>query len=64
MRNRKIYNTCCGYSKQVAQLDGSFEHPKHMSKLMDKKIMTIFHIIMLLIWTYEEFIIPHHVPQV
>ena len=29
------------YSKEPSQLDGSFEHPKHMFKLMDKKIITI-----------------------
>ena len=29
-------NICCGYSK-----NGSFEHPKHMLKLMGKKILTI-----------------------
>ena len=25
---------CCGYSKEPPQLDGSFEHPKHVLKLM------------------------------
>ena len=34
-------NTCCGYSKEPSQWDGSFEHPKHMLKLMGKKIFTI-----------------------
>ena len=29
-------NICCGYSKEPSQWDGSFEHPKHMFKLMDK----------------------------
>ena len=28
-------NICCGYSKEPSQLDGSFEHTKHMFKLMD-----------------------------
>ena len=28
-------NICCGYSKEPSQWDGSFEHPKHMFKLMD-----------------------------
>ena len=28
---------CCGYSKEPSQFDGSFEHPKHMLKLMGKK---------------------------
>ena len=30
-------NICCGYSKEPSQLDGSFEHPKHVLKLMGKK---------------------------
>ena len=38
-----IQNICCGYSKEPSQSDGSFEHPKHMSKLMGKKIITILH---------------------
>ena len=25
-----IQNICCGYSKELSQRDGSFEHPKHM----------------------------------
>ena len=32
---------CCEYSKEPSQRDGSFEHPKHMLKLMGKKIFTI-----------------------
>ena len=36
-------NICCGYSKEPSQLDGSFEHPKHMFEMMDKKIITILH---------------------
>ena len=36
-----IQNICCGYSKEPSQWDGSFEHPKHILKLMDKKIFTI-----------------------
>ena len=45
--NRKLFyllpnqNICCGYSKEPSQWDGSFEHPKHMFKLMGKKIVTI-----------------------
>ena len=49
MRNRKIIflflnqNICCGYSKEpsletVLSRDGSFEHPKHMFKLMGKEM--------------------------
>ena len=34
-------NICCGYSKEPSQGDGSFEFPKHMLKLMGKKIFTI-----------------------
>ena len=34
-------NRCCGYSKEPSQWDGSFDHPKHMFKLMDKKIIAI-----------------------
>ena len=30
---------CCGYSKEPCQWDGSFEHPKHMLKLMGKKYL-------------------------
>ena len=32
-----IQNICCGYSKEQSQCDGSFEHPKHILKLMGKK---------------------------
>ena len=47
VRNKKIIflflnqNICCGYSKEPSQLDRSFKHPKHMLKLMGKKICTI-----------------------
>ena len=34
-------NICCGYSKEPSHWDGSFEHPKHMFKLMGKRIITI-----------------------
>ena len=34
-------NICCGYSKEPSQWDGSFEHPKHMFKLMGKKKFAI-----------------------
>ena len=36
-----IQNICCGCSKEASQWDGSFEHPKHMLKLMGKKIIAI-----------------------
>ena len=47
VRNLKLFflflnqNICCGYSKEPSQWDGSFEHPKHMFKLMNKKINTL-----------------------
>ena len=34
-------NICCVCLKEPSQLDGSFKHPKHMLKVMDKKIFTI-----------------------
>ena len=37
-----IQNICCGNSKEPPQRDGSFEHPKHMLKLMGKKICTFY----------------------
>ena len=33
--------TCCGYPKEPSRWDGSFEHPKHMLKLMNKEIFTL-----------------------
>ena len=42
MRNRKTIflflnqNICCGYSKEPSHRDGSFEHLKHMLKIMSK----------------------------
>ena len=36
-----IQNICFGYSKKTSQGDSSFEHPKHMFKLMGKKIIKI-----------------------
>ena len=32
-----IQNICCGKSKEPSRFDCSFEHPKHMFKLMGKK---------------------------
>ena len=43
--NRKLsflflnQNICCGYTKKTSRWDSSFEHPKHMFKLIDKKII-------------------------
>ena len=45
-------NICCGYSKELSQ-DGSFEYPKHMFKLMDKKIIAISCKLFLLNWPYD-----------
>ena len=36
-------NICCGYSKEPSHRGDSFEHPKHMFKLMEKKIIAIVH---------------------
>ena len=36
-----IENICCVYSKELSQLDASFEHTKSMFKLINKKIITI-----------------------
>ena len=53
--NRKIIflflnqNVGCGYSKEPSLWDGSFEHPKHMLKILGKKIFTILSRIFLLI---------------
>ena len=35
--------------------DGSLDHPKHMFKLMGKKIMTILFSYSFLLWTYHVF---------
>ena len=35
-------NICCGYSKEPSRGDESFEHPKHMLKLMGKKMFKIY----------------------
>ena len=45
-------NKFCGYSKELSQWDGSFEHPKHMFKLMGKEINAILGGQTILIWTY------------
>ena len=36
------WNACCEYSKEPFQLDGSFEHPKHV-KTWGKQILTMWH---------------------
>ena len=54
VRNKNLFflflnqNICCGYSKEPSQWDGSFELPKHILKLMDKKIFTFLSWIFLL----------------
>ena len=40
-RSHNQVSRCCGYSKEPSQLDGSFEHPRHMFQLMGKKIIAI-----------------------
>ena len=62
MRNRKIIflflnqNIHCGYSKEPSRWDGSFEHPKHMLKIMGKKIFTIlrYYIFVLVATIYSQ----------
>ena len=56
LSNHKIH---CIYLNLAALLtynqyhrDGSFEHPKSMFNLMDKKIITILHLKSLLNWPY------------
>ena len=52
-------NICCGYSKEPSQWDGSFEHPKHVLKLMGKKIFkraAVFHKILKQIVAYLHII--------
>ena len=47
-------NICFWYWKEPSRWDGSFEHPKHMFKLMDKKIITILRKSFLLNWPYGK----------
>ena len=37
-----IQNICCGYLKEPSQWNGSFEHPKHMLKLLSKKYFQFY----------------------
>ena len=60
VRNWKLFflflnqNICCGYSEEPSHRDGSFEHPRHMFRLMDKKIITILcNFFFLLNWPYH-----------
>ena len=48
-------NICSGYSKEPSHRDGSFEHRKHMFKLMDKKIIAILRYCFLLNLSYATF---------
>ena len=41
-----------GYSKEPSHWDGSYEHQKHMFKLMGKEINAILGAQTILIWTY------------
>ena len=47
-------NICCGYSKEPSQWDGSFEHPKKIFKLRDKKIIAILRSKILQNWPYDQ----------
>ena len=49
-------NICCGYSKEPSLWYGSFERPKHMFKLMGKKIIPILGLIFLLNWPHALFV--------
>ena len=42
-KNIFLFLNQCGCSKEPFLCGGSFEHPKHMLKLMGKKIFTILH---------------------
>ena len=44
----------CGYSKEPSRWQGSFEHPKHMFKLMDMKIIAILRKLFFLNWSYVQ----------
>ena len=67
VRNWKLFflllnkNICCGCSKEPSQWDGSFEHPRHMFKLMDREIIAILHWKTLLNWPYA---VTHMDPEV
>ena len=43
---------CWGYSKEPSQWEGSFEHPKHMFRLLGKKIFAFLRSKFLYNWTY------------
>ena len=46
----------CGFLQEdFIMLEGSFKHPKHMFKLMDKKIITILRIYFWLNWPYDKY---------
>ena len=53
-------NICCGYSKEPSQWDGSFEHLKHMLKLMGKKIFTILRSKFVFIWASAWALVLYH----
>ena len=46
-------NICCGYSNEPSHWDGSFEHPKHMFKLISKEINASLGAQTILNWTYD-----------
>ena len=57
-------NICCGYSKEPSHWDGSFEHPKHMFKLMGKEINAILEAQTILSGPmYFLCCDPHHAPM-
>ena len=60
VRNRKLFflflnqNICCECSKEPSQWDGSFENPKHMFRLLGKKIIAFLRSKSLLNWLYGK----------
>ena len=58
-RNWKLFflflneNICSGYSKELSRWDGSFEHPKRMFKLIDKKIIATLRKLFLFNWPFD-----------
>ena len=60
MRNWKLFflflnqSICCGYSIELSQWDGSFEHPKRMFKLMGNEIIAILRWKTFFNWTYAD----------
>ena len=50
-----IENICCGYSKEPSHWDGSFEHPQHIFRLTNEKIITILGFKLFPVWNIAFF---------